>query len=153
MTDMPESITARLEALKVAPQPRQPHPSALPRTFTRSVLLDDIPTDICMQFFVDRLLVGISQVGGGKIGNWLLCEAKRSELTPKQVDYEVQHLLGAGRDDVAQAVLARQILEHLPSQETILLGLSLDKMRGKDRAVIQAIVALVVRVYQEAVAV
>ena len=106
-----------------------------------------------MQFFVDRLLVGISQVGGGKIGNWLLCEAKRSELTPKQVDYEVQHLLGAGRDDVAQAVLARQILEHLPSQETILLGLSLDKMRGKDRAVIQAIVALVVRVYQEAVAV
>lgn len=150
-----ESATVALQSLSVADASEHSFPltSSLPRTVTKSVLVDDsIQTDVVIQFFQDRLFVAVSQLQG-KIGNYLLCQAQQSEITPKLVEYEVTHLLGAGRDDVVQTVYARQVLENLQQREgctksTMVLGLSL---KAHSREMMKTIVDLVAQTYREAI--
>jgi hypothetical protein len=136
-----------------------PHPASLPKTITRSVLLmesSSIPTDICIQFFHDRIFVAISQ-RAGTIGTFLLCQRRdSSEVTPHAVDYEMTNLLGGARDDALQSVYARQIMERLytagdyPQQSTLLLGVSLHAEKGKDRGMMRGVIDLVVSLCHDA---
>ena len=142
----------------------QAHPATLPKTLSRSFTVNSIPTHLWIQLFVDRVVIGISQLSGGKIGNFILCQAHPSPVNPKVVDYEFTHLLGAGRDDPAVAVCSRQLMENIyklssssPSSSSgtrtiphVILGLSLHPEEGKDPRMMRCILDLATQLYQDA---
>ena len=94
--------------------------------------------------FSDRFVLGVTQLrtkdktsSSGHIGSWVLCEASRSEIDPKQVDYDLSTLLGGAtragiRDE--KEIYARRIAERLLEKKSLpggtdrivlLLGISL----------------------------
>lgn len=141
----------------------RPLPSLIPRTLVRSYLIDSILTDTFIQLFEDRVVLGISQVGQGRIGNWLLCEPERSETNHNAIDYNVTVLLGASREDMLLAVYARQVCQQIVAslallqsstivvmEPVLVLGISLHKERGKDKEMFATIVRILVDLYREA---
>jgi len=127
---------------------------SVPTTMSRSYTVHGISTDIWVQLFADRIVLGVSQLGG-KVGNFLLCQADQSEINPRAVEFQVTNLLGA-REDPLLAVYARRITERIvqvrppspaESYPTILLGISVDKERGKDPEMFRSLVDLLVQLY------
>jgi hypothetical protein len=153
------AVTKGVETLQLAhDNHKTAHPGSLPRTVTKSLLIDStIVTDIWIQFFRDRLFIGISQLQHGRIGTYLLCQALKSEISPRTTEFETTHLLGGGRDEgttILQTVYARQLLERLQSQEgcmqsTLVLGIALGPKRGGDRAVMRAVIDAVAALYRQ----
>jgi hypothetical protein len=94
-----------------------PHPSSLPLTRTRSYnVLDSIPTDVCLQVFKDRVVFCVSQVEGGRVGHWFLCECRPDLVRPRGMDFVTTPLLGSQRDgaDATEGlVYARQLCQEL----------------------------------------
>ena len=124
--------------------PCLPHTSAVPTSISRSYNIYGIPTHAFCQVFSDRFVLGVTQLrtkdktsSSGHIGSWVLCEASRSEIDPKQVDYELSTLLGGAtragiRDE--KEIYARRIAERLLEKKSLpggtdrivlLLGISL----------------------------
>lgn len=141
-----------------APEQFAPHPASLPTTISRSCVIDGIPTQYWIQLFADRVVLGISQLNG-RVGNYLLCQAIPSEVNPKDVDFQVTSLLGA-REETLLSVYAERIARNILAGKrrtnhtttTIVLGISLHKDKGKDPEMFRTIVALLVQLYEEAIA-
>jgi len=139
--------------------PRRPHPSSLPPSITRLYKVDSIPTNISVQIFSDRIVLNLSQLPGGKVGTFLLCEATHCEIDPKAIDYNVSTLLGGGGSTLLE-VFARQVCETIARNRTpvqirsgwlpiLVLGVSLDKAVAKDPALFRELVHLLVSVYHD----
>ena len=133
-----------------------PNSQSIPRTLARSYSIAGQPTDLWLQIFRDRVVIGISQLEG-RIGNWLLCENQPNLVDPKTLDFLVTHLLGSQRNTPVLDVLARQICEKLLRQcedpntaPVVLLGVSLKPETEKDFARLRVIVQLVVQLHGEA---
>lgn len=141
----------------------QAHPAFLPRTLSRSYTIDSIPTHFWIQLFHDRVVFGISQLAGGKIGTFLLCQAHQNEISTRKVDYEITPLLGAGRDDPLLDVYGRLLVEKISShatlsRQTVVLGISLLHQKGNenkegnkhDPKMMKCIIDLAMQLYQDA---
>ena len=138
-----------------------PHPNGIPKTLTRSFLVLGVETDAWVQLFSDRIFIGVSQLDC-KVGTYLMCEAERSETNPKQTDYHISTLLG-NREDAMLGVYARTITERIQAfQESLsegeitkppilLLGISLDKEKGKSPEMFRNLVNILVDMYVDAV--
>jgi hypothetical protein len=133
------------------------HPSTLPTTTSRSFTIGSILTHFWIQKFQDRVVICISQLSG-KIGNFLLCQAYRSDVTGK-VDFEITHLLGAARDDPVLDVYGRQLAERLCETQsysalsTVVLGVSLHPVEGENPLMMRSIIDLSLQLYQDALSV
>lgn len=130
--------------------PFNPHASAVPASISRSYKVFGIPTHTFCQIFSDRIVVGVTQLqtkspgnetkASGHIGSWVYCQASKSQIDPRQVDFEISTLLGAGgansnlgsRDE--KEIYARRITERLLEKKSfpggtdrivLLLGISL----------------------------
>jgi hypothetical protein len=94
-----------------------PYPSSLPVTRTRSLkLMDEIPTDVLLQVFCDRVVFCVSQVWGGRVGHWFLCERRPDLVRPGGWDFATTALLGAqkdGADATEGLVYAQQLCQEL----------------------------------------
>lgn len=141
----------------------QAHPAFLPRTLSRSYTIDSIPTHFWIQVFHDRVVFAISQLEGGKIGTFLLCQARRNAISTRRVEYEITPLLGAGRDDPVLNVYGRQLVEKISShatlsRQTVVLGISLLRQSGNvnkessknDPKMMKCIIDLAMQLYQDA---
>jgi len=113
-------------------------PSSIPVTKSERVKIDGVETDFFVQFFDDRIFLGISQIGG-KLGNFLLA-------TRFEADMDVQQLLGI--HDVYLEIVAKQVLQQL-KHDTIILGISLDRKRGTERAMMKTMIDHVVSMYNQ----
>ena len=117
-----------------------PHPTSVPVSISRSYKIWGVPTHTFCQIFSDRIVLGVTQLrnkSSGHIGSWVYCQANRSLIDPKQVDFELSTLLGGatpsgGRDE--KEIYARRIAERLLEKKSlpggtdrivILLGISL----------------------------
>lgn len=127
-----------------------PHASSVPTSISRSYKVFGIPTHAFCQIFSDRFVVGVTQLqtkssgnetkSSGHIGSWVYCQASKSQIDPRQVDFEISTLLGAGganstlgsKDE--KEIYARRITERLLEKKSIpggtdrivlLLGISL----------------------------
>ena len=129
-----------------------PSKSSLPRTATKSYSVSGISTDMFVQIFSDRIVLGASQLEG-KFGNYIMCQAIPDEVNPKHVEYEVTSLLGA-REDTMLAVYARQITERIeklqpnPTSMTVIIAISLNKKKAAEPEVFKSIVDLLVDLYR-----
>lgn len=134
--------------------PAVPSSSSLPRQAAKSYTMDGVPTDMFVQVFGDRIVVGVSQLKG-KFGNYMLCEALPDEVNPKHVDYDVTTLLGA-REDTLLTVYARQITERIEKLQTnpialnVIVAISLNKPKAPQPEMFNAIVDLLVNLYLQA---
>lgn len=134
--------------------PPSPSPLSLPRIVTKRYSIDGVSTDMFVQVFADRILVGVSQLHG-KFGNYLMCEAIPDEVNPKHVEYNVTPLLGA-REDTLLTVYARQITERIeklqpnPILLTVIVAISLNKNKAPQPEVFNAIVDLLEKLYRQA---
>ena len=122
-----------------------PSSLSLPKTISRSYLIHKIPTHMFCQIYNDRIVLGITQLSKSKghIGSWVLCQSSKSEINPKNIDYELSTLLGnttttttsnnAAFDE--KEIYSRRITERLLEKAivvprgidklTLLLGISL----------------------------
>jgi len=128
-----------------------PHQSSVPISITRSYKVWGIPTHTFCQVFSDRIVLGVTQLrsksppkqasqeskSSGHIGSWVYCQASRSQVNPKQVDFELSTIMGCAspsgiRDE--KEIYARRIAERLLEKKSIpggtdrivlLLGISL----------------------------
>lgn len=127
--------------------------SSLPRTATKSYSLGGVSTDMFVQIFSDRVVLGASQLNG-KFGNYMMCQAVPDEVNPKHVEYEVTSLLGA-REDTMLTVYARQITERIqklqpnPTPMTVVIALSLNKEKAPEPEVFRSIVELLLDMYRQ----
>ena len=128
-------LAKNLEATNLQPPSRPiPLPQSLPTTLTRSYSILGVPTHTFCQVFSDRIVVGVSQLPSKHIGNWTLCQAQRSEVSPKDIDFDVSILLGDHNDAMLE-LYARRLTECVIQQRlipgtdrmVILLGMSLQK--------------------------
>ncbi|OEU20255.1 hypothetical protein FRACYDRAFT_236328 [Fragilariopsis cylindrus CCMP1102] len=138
--------------LTIAPQQKSPPlhrhvPSSLslPKTISRSYLIYKIPTHMFCQIYNDRIVLGITQLSKSKghIGSWVLCQSSKSEINPKNIDYELSTLLGNNNISTTsnntafdeKEIYSRRITERLLEKAivvprgidklTVLLGISL----------------------------
>jgi len=140
--------------LTIAPQQNSPPlvhcshvPSSLslPKTISRSYLIYKIPTHMFCQIYNDRIVLGITQLNKSKghIGSWVLCQSSKSEINPKNIDYELSTLLGNTTTTTTTSntafnekeIYSRRITERLLEKAivvprgidklTVLLGISL----------------------------
>ena len=133
-----------------------PIPNDLPVFLSKSFEIQSAPTHLWVQLFADQIVMGCSQLEGGKIGTFIHIDIEETMIDNK-TRYHIQTLLGK-RDDALLGVYARRILEQIASLRTsrsqlcppLLLGISL-KEQGKDPKVFTAIVDLAVKLYKEAV--
>lgn len=119
-----------------------PQASAVPASISRSYKVLGIPTHVFCQVFSDRIVLGVTQLQkpnqkAGHIGSWVYCQASRSMVDPKQVDYELSTLLGGGNKSGPvdeKEIYARRIAERLLEKKSLpggserivlLLGISL----------------------------
>ena len=142
-----------------------PLASSIPKVLTRSFLVLNVETDAWVQIFADRIFVGVSQLDR-KVGTYLLCEAETNEINPRQVEYRLSTLLG-NREDAMLGVYARTLTErirafHASESENhrgdgsalpkeVLLGVSLDKDKGRDPKMFQLLISILVDMYVDAV--
>lgn len=126
--------------------PKLPQPSSVPASISRSYKVWGIPTHAFCQVFSDRIVLGVTQlqkpkenVSSGHIGSWVYCQASRSQVDPRQVDYEISTLLGGSAGSKNQQknekeIYARRIAERLLEKKSLpggservvlLLGISL----------------------------
>ena len=159
MTDT--SLSATLEATHVSPVPVVvPSGRSLPTTVSRSYKILGVLTDAVCQIYVDRIVILVSQLEGSRIGNFLLCQAVKSPVDPKAVDWQVSTVLG-DREDALLGVYARRVTQRLlelnivPSSSggdtlEVLMGISLHPEKGKDPEMFQKIVQVLVGLIQEA---
>ena len=139
-----------------------PHPSSLPLTLTRRWnVLNLWETDVVLQFFTDRTVVLLSQLKGGRVGQWFLCEAHPDPTRLRSWEFAVSTLLGAPRQgDALEAegsVYAKRLCRELALLQeeavggtvgapTLLLGLGLHpNAQGRPdvfRAILDAVVPL-----------
>ena len=149
-----ESTNKELASEPLSLPPPLPSPASLPKTASKSYTIDGISTDMFVQVFSDRIMVGVSQLNG-KFGNYLLCEAIPDEVNPKHIEYDVTTLLGA-REDTLLTVYARQITERIeklhpnPTSLTVIAAMSLNKRKAPQPEVFKAIVDLLVNLYRDA---
>lgn len=152
-----------------------PHQSSVPISITRSYKVWGIPTHTFCQIFSDRIVLGVTQLrskssskessqeykSSGHIGSWVYCQASRSQIDPKQVDFELSTLLGGSnpsgvRDE--KEIYARRITERLLEKKSIpggtdrivlLLGISLSPITSSSttidrfKVLVEALVELV----------
>ena len=168
--------------------PFLPHVSAVPVSISRSYKIWGIPTHIFCQLFSDRIVVGVTQLQtkqksntnestptssvpspSGHIGSWVYCQASRSQIDPKQVDYELSTLLGGGTSGGGvdeKEVYARRVAERLLEKKSIqggtdriviLLGISLLPIPSKSASAtfssmdrFQTLVEVLVELVEEA---
>ena len=155
ISDVTEEAKQELvpDLLSALPPPI-PSPMSLPKTVTKRYNIDGVSTDMFVQVFADRIVVGVSQLNG-KFGNYLMCEAIPDEVNPKHVEYDVTTLLGA-REDTLLTVYARQITERIeklqpnPISLTVIVAISLNKDKAPQPEVFNAIVDLLVNLYRQA---
>jgi hypothetical protein len=140
---------AHLHETTTATTSTTPTPESLPRTILRSYMIQSIHTDLFVQVFDDRVVIGCSQLNT-RIGQWLLCEFETSPHAPTSPLYEITTLLG-NNDDTWLSVMAKAICETI--QKTIVLGVSLQTTTSGPATVmlIRALVDLIVKLHQEAV--
>lgn len=138
------------------PDGASPHPLSVPRTLARSFTIDGVETSLWVQIFRDRLFFGVSQLQGS-LGNFLMCEPIQSLINMQQYDFDVTNLLGA-REDALLNVYAKRLCERLiqtrgsgDAPMTIVLGISLHKEKGREPAMFQTVLDLLVKLYQDAV--
>jgi hypothetical protein len=119
--------------------------------------IDGVPTDLFVQVFSDRIVLGATQLKG-KFGNYLMCQAIPDEVNPKHVEYEVASLLGgAARDDTLLTVYARQVTERIeklqpnPASLTVIFAISLKKDKAPSPEVFHCLVDSLVALYQQAI--
>jgi len=133
--------------------PCLPHVSSVPTSISRSYKIWGVPTHAFCQVFSDRIVVGVTQLqsksksnsnetassSSGHIGSWVYCQASRSQIDPRQVDYELSTLLGGGASGGNNSidekeVYARRVAERLLEKKSLpggsdrvvlLLGISL----------------------------
>ena len=154
-----------------------PLPSSIPKSLTRSFVVYQISTDIVVQIFADRIFLGVSQLQGGKIGTYIMCEAETSQTNLRQTEYFTSSLLGNRTDDSMVGVYARTCLERIRAVHNsttgassnsgaaenigtnddgamptvLLLGISLDKNKGTDPNMFRALVDIMVDMYVDAI--
>ena len=122
-----------------------PSSLSLPKTISRSYLIYKIPTHMFCQIYNDRIVLGITQLSKSKkghIGSWVLCQSSKSEINPKNIDYELSTLLGNNTTTTTsntafdeKEIYSRRITERLLEKAivvprgidklTVLLGISL----------------------------
>jgi len=122
-----------------------PQVSAVPASISRSYKVLGIPTHTFCQVFSDRIVLGATQLqkpkekgSSGHIGSWVYCQASRSQIDPRQVEYELSTLLGGGGGKTGpvdeKEIYARRIAERLLEKKALpggserivlLLGISL----------------------------
>jgi hypothetical protein len=140
LSEPPESESSR--------GPFRPNVSAVPTSISRSYKIYAVPTHAFCQIFSDRIVLGVTQLrdrntkeSTGHIGSWVYCQASKSPIDPRQVDYELSTLLGGsggsgGNSNVRdeKEIYARRISERLLEKKSIpggtdrivlLLGISL----------------------------
>lgn len=159
MTDTTQHLTSALQSTHLSSS--SPHPSALPRTLTRSFSVDGIPTHCWVQVFANRIVIGLSQLDG-RLSNYLLCEAIPDPVHPKSIEYATTTLLGA-RDEAVWSVYARQVTQRMveyrhpvaaegESFPVVVLGLGLRPATSSANPnIFRAMVDVMVQVYIEAV--
>jgi len=138
-----------------------PLDSTLPQVLTRSFTVLNVNTDAWIQIFADRIFVGMSQLEC-KIGTYILCEAETSDINPRQTEFKISTLLG-NRDDAMLGVYARTLMERIRSfhgssegerstmPKELLLGIALDKAKGRDPKMFQLLLGVLVDMYVDAV--
>ena len=116
-----------------------PSPYSLPATTSRSYRIMGVDTHTFCQVFADRIVVGITQLESRHIGHWILCQASRSAIDPRAIDYEVTTVLGntslGNRNDSSYLyeVYGRRLTESIIEERlvpgsdrmVVLLGISL----------------------------
>mmetsp|Transcript_39902 Transcript_39902/g.47923 ORF Transcript_39902/g.47923 Transcript_39902/m.47923 type:complete len:144 (-) Transcript_39902:41-472(-) len=132
----------------------KPSIASLPVTIHRSLLVNQIHSEIMLQRFSDRTFVLITQIG--KVGNLLSCSLETSDIDCSKT-YHVSNLLG-NREDSLLGVYARAILEKivdldkeqqrysLTSTVPLLLGIALKK-EGRGTEIFQSIIKQVISMY------
>jgi hypothetical protein len=78
--------------------------------------MNEFTTDILLQVFCDRVVFCVSQVGGGRVGHWFLCECRPDLVRPGGWEFATTTLLGAqkdGTDATEGLVYARQLCQEL----------------------------------------
>lgn len=134
--------------------------NSLPLVATKSYLMSGVQCDLVVQVFSDRIFVGISQLKG-KMGSFLTCTVEESIIDGSST-YHVSSLLGK-RDDALLEIYARQITERIAMVERnrpaycgsdgsspippVLLGVSIDKSKGRVKGIFNAIVDQAVDMY------
>jgi hypothetical protein len=110
-------------------------------------------------------VVGVSQLPSKHVGNWTLCQATKSEVSPKDTDFDVNILLGDHNDAMLE-LYARRLTDCVIQQRLIpgsdrmvvLLGMSLQKRQKDatqetDREEFQVMVETLTNLIREALAV
>jgi hypothetical protein len=129
--------------------------ASLPKSRVQTLEIDGVPTDLFVQVFSDRIVLGATQLNG-KFGNYLMCQAIPDEVNPKHVEYEVANLLGA-REDTLLTVYARQVTERIeklqpnPASLTVLLAISLKKDAAPSHEVFNCLVDSLVQLYLQSI--
>lgn len=180
-------------SVEPSPQPKEgpslPHPSSLPTSITRSYKVLGIPTHTFCQIFSDRIVLGVTQLrtkpsinekegkdettsasptpkslsSSGHIGSWVYCQASRSQIDPRQVDYEISTLLGGAtaqgvRDEkeiftrrISERLLEKKVIPGGSDRIVLLLGISLLPISSINR--FKVLVEVLVELVEEALGV
>uniref|UniRef100_A0A7R9ZM44 Proteasome assembly chaperone 3 n=1 Tax=Craspedostauros australis TaxID=1486917 RepID=A0A7R9ZM44_9STRA len=127
----------------------RPSPASLPTTTIRSYAIFDIPTDVWVELYGDRIVVGVSQMEGGRVGNYVQCHAQTNPVD-QRVEFTVTNVLGA-REDGMLGLYARRLTQLLlpHHQRTefleVLLAISLRKERQEDTDMFKTVVDVLVK--------
>ena len=133
---------------------KKPLAECIPATLSRSYCILGTDTDVWVQIFSDRIVVGATQLSQ-KVGNWCLCQAEQSEVNPKAIDYTINTVLG-NRNDAMIGVYARRVTERIIESRLIpgsnymavLLGISL-KDGGRDPEMFRKVVDVIITMVQD----
>ena len=132
----------------------KPVSESIPATLSRSYSILGTDTDIWVQIFSDRIVVGVTQLSQ-KVGNWCLCQAEQSQVDPKAIDFTINTVLG-NRNDAVIGVYARRVTERIIQSRmipgsnymAIFMGVSL-KDGGRDPEMFRLVVEVIVKMVQE----
>jgi hypothetical protein len=149
---MDDALTTALEASTVPEV--FPVAKSLPTSISRSYQVMGVDTDCFVQLFGDHIVLGVSQLGGGKIGTFVSCQVEETVMD-NTTRFNVNVLLGK-RDDPLVQVYARRITEKIAAMRAsradicppVLLGISITRT---DPEMFTSLIDVLVNLYKEAI--
>jgi hypothetical protein len=135
-----------------------PIPNYLPVTLEECHNIQNIITDCWVQLFRDMIVVGVSQLPGGKVGTFVLCQVEEITFDSK-IRCQTSTVLGVRDDTVIWEVYARRLTErlamlrksHSDIMPSVLLGISLQKDTSQDTSMFSDVIEVLVSLYKKAV--
>jgi Proteasome assembly chaperone 3 len=135
-----------------------PLPQYLPVTLEESHLIQNVHTDCWVQLFRDMIVVGVSQLPGGRVGTYVLCQVEEVTFDSK-LRCHTSTVLGVRNDTVIWEVYARRLTELLATlrksqsdpMPSVLLGISLQSETSQDMSMFSEVIDILEGLYKKAV--